>query len=172
MMTRQNLREAALQHLARYATTRSGLLRILHQKIARYMEKFNLKDESADLRQVARDVVDALVAEGVVNDAAYGEMRVRRLLRAGRSRRAVAADLAARGVPTVVISEDSELAAALATAKRRRIGPFRVAPIDAQGARREMAVLARAGFARDVVRTALQMEAAQAEGIVLQLKRG
>jgi regulatory protein len=167
MMTRETLREAALQHLARYATTRMSLLRILHQKIARYMEKFNLKDESVELRRTARDVVD-----GLVNDVAYGEMRVRRLLRAGRSRRAVAADLAARGVPAVMVSEDTELAAALATAKRRRIGPFRAAPIDAEGARRETAILARAGFPRDVVRTALQMDAAQAEGIVLQLKRG
>ncbi len=166
-MTRETLREAALQHLARYATTRMSLLRILHQKIARYMEKFNLKDESVELRRTARDVVD-----GLVNDVAYGEMRVRRLLRAGRSRRAVAADLAARGVPAVMVSEDTELAAALATAKRRRIGPFRAAPIDAEGARRETAILARAGFPRDVVRTALQMDAAQAEGIVLQLKRG
>ncbi len=171
-MTRETLREAALQHLARYATTRMSLLRILHQKIARYMEKFNLKDESVELRRTARDVVDALVVEGLVNDVAYGEMRVRRLLRAGRSRRAVAADLAARGVPAVMVSEDTELAAALATAKRRRIGPFRAAPIDAEGARRETAILARAGFPRDVVRTALQMDAAQAEGIVLQLKRG
>lgn len=166
------MREAALQHLARYATTRASLLRILHQKIVRYMEKFNLKDESANLRQIAREVVDALVVEGLVNDAAYGEMRVRRLLRAGRSRRAVAADLAARGVPGVAISDESELAAALATAKRRRIGPFRPAPVDAEGARREMALLARAGFARDVVCTALRMDAAKAEGIVMQLKRG
>jgi regulatory protein len=71
----------------------------------------------------------------------------------------------------LTIPRDDELAAALATARRRRIGPFRPNPVDAEGARREIAMLARAGFPRDIVQTALQMASAAAESIVLQLKR-
>jgi regulatory protein len=170
MMTKQFLREAALRHLARYATTRAGLLRVLDRKIARWCAQ-NQSDSGAELQAVARTVVDALVGEGLINDAAYAETRARRLLRAGRSRRSVAADLAGRGISAVTISSESELAAALATARRRRIGPFRTAPVDEAGARREAAMLARAGFPRSVVIAALHMEPDPAEALVLQLKR-
>jgi regulatory protein len=171
MMTRQSLREAALRHLARYATTRANLVRVLNRRIARWAAQYNQNDEIVGLRQVAQELVDSLAAEGLVNDDAYAAIRSRRLLRAGRSRRAVAADLATRGVSGQAISDETELAAALITARRRRIGPFRVAPTDTDGLRRETAMLARAGFSRDVVRAALQMDTAQAEALVLRLKR-
>jgi len=172
MITTFSLREAALNHLARYATTRAALLRVLDRKIMRWLAQHDPNTAPDAPRQLARAVVDALVAEGLINDAAYAEMRARRLVRAGRSRRAVAADLAGRGVAGVTVPAESELAAALATARRRRIGPFRTAPIDEAGARREVAMLARAGFPRAIVMAALRMEVAPAEALVLRLKRG
>ena len=77
-----------------------------------------------------------------------------RLARTGRSRRAIGAHLAAKGVPAetarAALPDDpeAELDAALAYARRRRIGPFRAAEADADAWRREAAALARAGFAR------------------------
>jgi regulatory protein len=68
--------------------------------------------------------------------------------------------------------EQSELGAALVLARKRRIGPFRLgqAPDDA-GRRRELGVLARAGFSQSVARQALAMDAGQAEALVVQLRR-
>jgi regulatory protein len=66
----------------------------------------------------------------------------------------------------------NELAAALVLARKRRIGPFRLgAPHEAAGRRRELSVLARAGFPQAVARRALAMEARQAEVLVNRLRR-
>ena len=124
------------------------------------------------------DVVTRLVAAGAVNDATYAESRARSLLRCGRSRRAAAAQLAAKGVDAATAQsvlpddEHSELAAALVLARKRRIGPFRTgeAP-DEAGRRRELGVLARAGFPQDVARRALAMDADQAEALVNEFRR-
>ena len=68
--------------------------------------------------------------------------------------------------------EQSELGAALVLARKRRIGPFRLgeAP-DVAGRRRELGVLARAGFPQSVARQALAMDTDQAETLVNQLRR-
>jgi regulatory protein len=114
-----------------------------------------------------------------VNDAAFAESRARSLTRAGRSRQAISAHLAARGVGAEtqrrVLSEataDAEFAAALVLARRRRIGPFRTgeAP-DAAGRRRELAIFARAGFPQSVAARALDSDASEAEALVNQLRR-
>jgi regulatory protein len=133
--------------------------------------------EAAKARDAVRTVVARLVAAGAVNDAAYAESRARSLVRAGRSRRAVAAYLAARGVDpgtvaTAMPALESELAAALVLARKRRIGPFRTGAVpDEAGRRRELGVLARAGFPQPVARRALAMEHDQAEALVNELRR-
>ncbi|HEY2133258.1 MAG TPA: RecX family transcriptional regulator, partial [Acetobacteraceae bacterium] len=103
--------------------------------------------------------------------------RARSLTRGGRSRRAVAAHLLARGVSGEALraalpgDPETELAAALALARRRRIGPFRAGEADEDGRRKELGMLARAGFAQDVAARALAMDADAAEALVIGLRR-
>ena len=111
-----------------------------------------------------------------MDDAAFAEARARRLLRAGRSRRAVSAHLAAKGVDAglaerVLPGPGDELAAALAFARRRRIGPFRISPGEADR-QRELGALARAGFPRAVAEQALGMEPDDAAALVSRFKQG
>ena len=176
--TRAQLHEAALRHLARFGTTEAGLVRVLDRRIQRWARaaaaEGAVPDEAAP-RLAARDVARALAGAGVIDDAAFAAARAARLARAGRSRRVTAAHLAAKGVSAEVVQaavpEADELPAALAYARRRRIGPFR--PEAGDGARlRDMAALARAGFPRDVVERALGMDAETAAGLVIALKRG
>lgn len=179
------LRDAALDYLARYAATEAGVRRVLERRVDRWARRASMDADTetvaaqaAAARATVRDVVARLVAAGAVNDAAYAESRARSLTRAGRSRRATAAHLAAKGVDAEtarsVLPEDAgtELAAALVLARKRRIGPFRrgAAPDDA-ARRRELGVLARAGFAQDVARRALAMDADQAETLVNEFRR-
>jgi regulatory protein len=173
------LREAALAHLARYATTRAGLIRVLDRRVERWSRKAGEEAgpgvETA--RHTVREVVARLVAAGAVDDTTFAESRARTLTRAGRSRRAVAAYLAGRGVAPEIAhaalagDDETELAAALSLARRRRIGPFRRGPADAEVLRRELGVLARAGFAQDVASRALRMEPVEAEALVLRLRQ-
>ncbi len=184
--TRARLHDAALAHLARFATTEAGLIRVLDRRIDRWARAAGVEgtpDPDAiavaqrTSRQAAREVVQALVQSGVVNDTAFAGARARRLTRAGRSRVAVSAHLAAKGVPQAVVQAalpdpDSELAAALAYARRRRLGPFRVDDADEDTRRKELGALARAGFPQPVAQRALRMDIADAEALVIRLKQG
>ena len=174
------LHEAALAHLARYAATEAGLLRVLERRILRWRrdaagEAATLDAAAAAARAAARRIVARLVAAGGVDDAAFAHARAERLHRAGRSRRAIAAHLAARGVAAetarAALPEDpeSELAAVLTLARRRRLGPFRAAP---PSPGRELAALARAGFSRAIAEQALAMSPEAALALVLRFRRG
>ena len=68
---------------------------------------------------------------------------------------------------------EGELAAALLLARRRRLGPFRAAPLpagDPAATRREQGVLARAGFPEPIVRRALACPRAEAEARIAALR--
>jgi regulatory protein len=179
------LHDAALAYLARYAATELSLRRTLERRIERWArvaansgDRESIADSAAAAREAVLAVVARLVAAGAVNDTAYAESRARSLMRAGRSRLAVAAHLAAKGVSreiarSVLPDDDAhELGAALVLARRRRLGPFRVgAKPDAAGYRRELAVLARAGFPQELANRVLGFDPLQAEAVVIQLRR-
>jgi regulatory protein len=180
------LHEAALDYLARYAATETGLQRVLERRVDRWSRLAQTEADDPDAvarraseaRRVVRDVVIRLAAAGAVNDATFAENKARTLIRAGRSRLAVAAYLAAKGVDAElarsVLPESStrELAAALTLARRRRIGPFRAGAVPDQAGRlRELAILARAGFPQSIASQALDMQTDEAEALVHELRR-
>ena len=180
------LREAALDYLTRYAATEAGLKRVLERRVDRWSRLAQVEADDLDAvarqaseaRRVVRDVVIRLAAAGAVNDATFAESKARTLIRAGRSRLAVAAYLAAKGVAAEVArsvlpeSTAGELAAALTLARRRRIGPFRAGPVlDQAGRSRELAILARAGFPQSIASEALDMPTDEAEALVHALRR-
>ena len=119
----------------------------------------------------------AMVQAGAVDDAAFAASRARRLARTGRSRRAIAAHLAGKGVDAQTAAaalpegEEAELDAALAYCRRRRIGPFARAAEDADARRKALAALARGGFGHAVARRALAMDPAAAEDRLLAARR-
>jgi regulatory protein len=179
------LREAALAHLARFAATEAGLRRVLERRIARWSRAAEAEGQSreaiaasaAALNREIASIAKSLVAAGAVNDSAFAESRARRLARSGHSRRAIAAHLAAKGIETETAAaalpegEETELLAALAFCRRRRIGPFvRVAP-DTTARMKALAALARGGFAQGVARRALAMDPAEAEEMLLSGRR-
>ncbi len=174
-----SLHEAALAHLARYATTQAGLRRVLSRRVDRWVRA---QPEAVDPGRVAAAkeavgrVVARLAAAGAVDDSVFAAGRVGRLARSGHSRRAIAAHLAARGVDAATIAAateadpEAEFAAALKLARRRRIGPFRAGAADDAARRRELGMLARAGFARDVALRALATDTERAEAVLRGLK--
>lgn len=176
------LRDAALAYLARYAATEAALRGVLERRIDRWARGAGgdaeaVAAQAAAAKRAAGEVVARLARAGAVSDAAFAESRARSLARAGRSRRAIAATLAAKGVNAetargALPSDDAELVSALALARRRRIGPFRAAdPPDEAGRRRELGMLARAGFPQSIARRALAMPPDQAAELVDQLRR-
>ncbi|MCB8874193.1 RecX family transcriptional regulator [Acidisoma silvae] len=183
-LTDAALREAALAYVARYGGTQAALSRALDRRIRRWAEA-HLALEGADreaigaqaaiLRRQAAKVVASLTDLGAVDDQAFAESRARRLRRAGRSRRAVLAHLAAKGVDAdkagAAVPEDdaAELAAALAFARRRRVGPFSVHEdeLPPEQAARVLAAFGRAGFSGAVARRILAYDREEAEQLLL-----
>jgi regulatory protein len=165
-----SLREAALNYLARYATTEAGLRRVLLRRIDQWARQASgledVKQRAAAATQSVAGIVARLVELGLLNDAVFAETRARGLALSGRSRRGISARLMAKGIDAdrarAVLPEDagSELVSALILARKRRIGPFRKADPDQN---RELGVLARAGFPRDVALKALEMDPREAE---------
>ncbi|MBX3214033.1 MAG: RecX family transcriptional regulator [Labilithrix sp.] len=176
---RAALHEAALSYLARGSATAATLTRALDRKVANWARRAERARRDPEL--VAADVatcresIAAIVARfrevGLIDDAAYAASRARSLSRAGRSRRAISAHLAAKGVAAETVREalptdaNVELAAALAFARKRRIGPYaREAADDDRAARQKaLAAMARAGFAFGTCERALGMELEEAD---------
>ena len=175
--TESTLHEAALAHLARYGGTRAGVLRVLDRRIARWAAA-TPGAEAAAARAAARAVVARLVESGAVSDAAYAESRTRSLRRAGKSARAIGAHLAAKGVAGPLARNQSaadpeqELAAAAIHMRRRRLGAFRAGASGPDQMRRDLGALARAGFAQDVARRALALDAEAAEALITAFRAG
>jgi regulatory protein len=171
-----SLREAALNYLARYATTEAGLRQVLHRRIDLWARQSAGRDDVSELAAAAKAAVAGIVVRmvelGLLNDAAFAEIRARGLALSGRSRRAITMRLVAKGIDperanaALPDGEATELVSALILARKRRIGPFRkTAPDRNTGPDRnkELGVLARAGFPRDVALRALAMAADEAE---------
>lgn len=188
--TEARLHEAALNHLARFAATEAGLARVLARRVARWAQRAAAEGMAPEAiapvvaagRAAAVAVARRMAASGTVDDAAFAAARARRLSRAGRSRRAIAAHLAAKGVGgetasgTIEEAGTDEVTAALAHLRRRRQGPFdRAPPEEAEAARaarlKAMGSLARAGFPREVAEAALDTDPAEAEARLIAARR-
>lgn len=158
-VTAAALEKAALDYLERYASSAENLRRVLMRRIERAARAGAIEREDGRTRVAA--IVERLCARRLVDDAAYADGRARSLSRQGRSRAIIGRTLAAKGVEREAIDAalaglaeegETDLAAALRFARRRRLGPFRAAKDRAPRRDRDLAALGRAGFSYDVAR--------------------
>lgn len=178
------LEEWALSYLARYAGTAETLRQVLRRRVRRLLgsESGERREDIAAIERLIDARVERCRETGLVDDATYAASRARRGIAQGRSLQRIAVSLAAKGVGAEDAaaalaalrgeSPDPELAAAIAFARRRRLGPFRrdphpPSPTDRHGA--ELAAFARAGFTR---RTAELVLAGRDEAAVQALLAG
>lgn len=136
------LRNLALRYVARYATSEAKLRHYLTRKL---FERGWAGEAAAPI-----DSIIARLAElGYVDDRIFAEARGRSLTNRGFGPRRVAADLTAAGIAgdtaADVAASGDAFAAALAFARRRRLGPFDAAPADAERRRKAFAAMMRAG---------------------------
>lgn len=174
------LREAALQHLARFAASEATLKQILTRRITRWAHAAAQAGIAPDIieaaQQTARASLPALITQlrslGALNDQAFAESRARRLARSGKSRSASLAHLTAKGIdPDLAASAlppdpARDLTSACILLRRRRLPPF--APGDRL---KTLGILARAGFDRATAEHAISMDAQTAEALVLAARQ-
>jgi regulatory protein len=184
--SRDALHEAALAYLTRSGASAAQVRRVLERRVAAWARRAaRTRDPElvdADAAR-SREAIDAIVARfrevGLLDDAAFAKSRAESMARSGRSRRAIAARLAAKGVAAETVREalspaddrDRELVAALTLARKRRLGPFAREREDGTAPDRDelrlahqkaLAALARAGFDWKTAERALRMDLPEA----------
>jgi regulatory protein len=149
------LERSALSYLERYAASAGHLRRVLERRIRR------TGADPADGTPMIDAVIARLQGLGLVDDRRYAEAKAAALARRGGSARAIRARLGEAGVERPLIEAalaardddpaHAERAAAVAHARRKRLGPFRddTSPGRGRADRRQhdIAAMARAGFA-------------------------
>lgn len=169
-VTSEDLETQALDYLARFASSAANLRRVLKEKVER-SARLHGTNREAGLAAIDR-LVAQLTDAGILDDSRFAEGRAQSLFRRGASRRAIAAKLSEKGVGAAEIAKaleglgelaaDPELAAAVAYARRRRLGPFRNPDTRAAARDKDLGALARGGFSLDVARRVIDAEDAEA----------
>lgn len=155
------LERAALHYLERFASSAANLRRVLLRKVDMSARAHGTDPEEG--RRWVEDLIARYRRSGLLDDAAYAEARAASLHRRGGSTRMIRQKLAAKGLEDGLIvraldgldgaeSGNADLAAALAYARRRRLGPYRDPAARAERRDRDLAALARAGFDLDTAR--------------------
>ena len=169
-ITATYLQNAAMLYLERYPTTAEGLRRILQRRVAR--ARFAEAPVMADVDQAIDGVVKKFVAAGAIDDQAFAQTKARALHRRGASERLTRRKLELAGIDRDTLEHaltglDQELdsdrgqrewQAALALARRRRLGPFRPAADRAEHRTRDLAAMARAGFDYELARKVIDLQ--------------
>lgn len=150
-----------MAYLERYASSSENLRRILERKIQRRCRERG--EDPATFLPLIDETLRKLATSGILDDVRYAEGRVATLRRRGGSTRAIAAKLASKGVGAEVARdaiaghEGDDVEAALALARRRRLGPHRIRDREAHR-EKDLASLARAGFSLRVARAVVDGE--------------
>jgi regulatory protein len=166
------LERSALRYLERYAASAERLRRVLERRVRR------TEADPAEAAPMIAAVIGRLEALGLLDDRRYAEAKAAALSRRGGSARAIRARLGQAGVAAPLIEaalagrdEDparAERAAAVAHARRKRLGPFRDErrPGHGRAERREhdIAAMARAGFAVALCRAVVDAADPEAAG--------
>lgn len=168
--TPKYLRNSARYYLERYASSSAHLRRLLLAKVARSARAYDSDPEMEAGKGAA--AVEALIAEligtGLLDDARYAGERARILHRRGASARGIRAGLRAKGIEADDIERalagldeeaaEPELAAALAYARKRRLGPYGNPGAREDRRDKDLAALGRKGFGYDMARRVIETD--------------
>jgi regulatory protein len=141
---RNKRRELALAYVGRFATTRARLAAYLTRKVKERGWGGDIPPDAAALAQNFADL-------HYVDDAGYALMKGAAMVRRGLGPRRIRAGLQADGVVEADRADaeeqarDAQWAAAAALARRKRIGPYALAPADAPLREKQIATFLRAG---------------------------
>lgn len=175
------LREAALAFLARRSASVAEVERVLERHVAAWSrralragrDEAEVEREADKSRALVGEILARFRQNGLLDEARFAESRARSLGRSGRSRRFIAAHLAARGVEretthSVLPDDADELIAALTLARKKRLGPFAGEDGGDRDAARErsLGALARAGFSFSIAERVLRMAPEDADALL------
>ena len=174
-ITAKYLQNAATFYLERYPSTAEGLRRVLNRRVtrARMLDAPVMDGVEQAIASIVRKFVDA----GMIDDKAFAQTKARALHRRGSSSRLTRQKLKHAGIDAETLDKamagldeelhvDSgrrELTAAIALARRRKLGPFRAEKDRKDRRTRDLAAMARGGFDYQLARKVI--DAADADAL-------
>lgn len=163
-------KRAAVHYLGRYATSSANLKAKIYQKALRKYE--GIEEEEAEA--LAGVALDFCLENGFLNDITFADSQVSSGVRKGSSRRKIASKLSEKGIQnelaSAALENADDLIAAMAYAKRRKIGPWRRVELDIKQKQREMASFARQGFSGGHAYKVMEMDPEEAENLLWDQK--
>ena len=149
-----SLENAALYYLGRFATSSENLRQVLERRILRAAKHHDTDIKACN--QLVGDLIQRYLESGILNDGIYAQTQAASMNRRGKSLRAIRARLRQKAVSSDIIDDalavlagevgQLDLAAAIAYARKRRLGPYRRDTRKPENPDNELAALARAGF--------------------------
>ncbi len=158
-ITARRLENIAAAYVDRYASSTGRLRDVLLRRVrkARHAEAPVVENAEA----VIEGIVAKYVKSGILDDRRFAEHKAETLSRRGTSQRRIREKLALARVGrddvdhalTILRDDtDSEFAAAVALARRRRLGPFADPAVRRERRDKHLAAMGRAGFALGLAR--------------------
>ena len=160
-----NLRDLAYAYLEKYSPSKQQLKIYLLKK---YLNKFNSSQSKKDLSNVIDKVLINLETNKLISDELYSDSKSRMLLRRGYSINRINQSLRQKGIKSEFIKKSIEkikedkiepdFISALKLCKRRRIGALRPGANRELFYKKDMGILARAGFSFEMSKRILDLE--------------
>jgi regulatory protein len=155
-VTRVGLEGAALRYLERFDCSVARLKKVLSERVAKAARAG--VPEAAAAPAIVELILERYQESGLINDQRFAKNFAERQRDRGASRRMIEQKLRARGISSETVeqllprneSASSELEAAQAFARRRRLGPHRKPELREAFRRKDLMAMARAGFNYDV----------------------
>jgi regulatory protein len=153
----ETLERLALHYVGRYATTRAKLASYLRRKL---IERGWAGEGAAPVEALVARMAEA----NYVDDRGFAESRGGALARRGYGPRRIAMALTVAGISredsavALETAREDGWAAAIAFARRRRLGPFAAERLDRDAAQRAMGALLRAGHSPDHARAIVRAD--------------
>ncbi|MDE1993291.1 MAG: recombination regulator RecX [Rhizobiaceae bacterium] len=159
-------RNSTIYRLQRQMMTEKQLFDAIARKAKQKFEDIS----AAQIKALAEFAVKFAYDQQALNDAAYAEISTRSAVRAGKSKRAIAFKLSAKGIDSntaaQALDSANDLYAALIFARKRAFGPFRRAELDEKRQAKELSAFARNGFSFEIGRRVFDMSQDDAEELL------
>jgi regulatory protein len=162
-VTAASLENIAVHYLERFTSSAESLRRVLMRRVRRAADHHGSDPDEG--KALVEALIERFRQSGVLDDRRYAAAKAASLQRRGGSRRVISGRLAQQGVAGTLIARTlqdladeaggSDLAAACAFIRRRRLGAYRRDERRAASPEKDLAALARAGFSFEIARRVL-----------------
>ena len=163
-----NIKDLAYNYVEKYAPSKQQLKIYLLKK---YITKFKGSSSKKEFSQMIDEIIVSMVENKFLNDEFYSDSKARIYLRRGYSLNKISLALKAKGIDREFIKKslekikadniDTDFVSALKLCQKKRIGAIRHENNRELFYKKDMGVLARAGFSYEISKKVLSLRQAE-----------